>query len=118
MTTAERAAAPLLPELPPRKPDGPGQFAFQDAQRVRRYFEDSGWTPDIRAIDVPCVITVDDLDQYLAQMGPVGMTLQSVDDATRARVGAAVRAAFDPFVRNREVRFTAACWMIQARADK
>ena len=28
MTTAERAAAPLLPTLPARRPDAPGQFAF------------------------------------------------------------------------------------------
>src|SRR4051812_37882523 len=30
MTTAERAAAPILPELPTRRPDQPGQFAFAD----------------------------------------------------------------------------------------
>jgi ubiquinone/menaquinone biosynthesis C-methylase UbiE len=36
MTTAERAAAPLLPNLPARRPDEPGQFAFADADRVRR----------------------------------------------------------------------------------
>lgn len=30
MTAAERAAAPLLPDLPARPPDGPGQFAFAD----------------------------------------------------------------------------------------
>ena len=35
MTTAERAAVPLLPELPARRPDGPGQFAFADRQHVR-----------------------------------------------------------------------------------
>src|SRR3546814_20636736 len=34
MTTAERAAAPLLPALPPRTPDAPGQFAFADSERV------------------------------------------------------------------------------------
>src|SRR5262245_30835655 len=34
MTTAERAAAPLLPELPARQSNGPGQFAFADGKRV------------------------------------------------------------------------------------
>jgi hypothetical protein len=34
MTTAERAAAPLLPNRPPRRADAPGQFAFADAGRV------------------------------------------------------------------------------------
>ena len=35
MTTAERAAAPLLPDLPARRPEGPGQFAFADARKVQ-----------------------------------------------------------------------------------
>src|SRR5690349_15458955 len=43
MTVAERAAAPLLPEPPPRRPDGPGQFAFADDRHVRRVLEESGW---------------------------------------------------------------------------
>ncbi|WP_344985344.1 class I SAM-dependent methyltransferase [Streptomyces violaceus] len=46
MTTAQRAAAPLLPSLPVRRPDEPGQFAFADpgqgpphpgGERVGRY---------------------------------------------------------------------------------
>jgi hypothetical protein len=54
MTTAERAAAPLLPNLPARPPDAPGQFAFADRRRVHAVLEDSGWTEiDIRPIDVP-----------------------------------------------------------------
>src|SRR3546814_11312146 len=44
MTTAERAAAPLLPALPPRKPDAPGQFAFADSERVLGILWDSGWS--------------------------------------------------------------------------
>ena len=32
MTTAERAAAPLLPDMPARRPDAPGQFAFADRE--------------------------------------------------------------------------------------
>src|SRR3546814_6887720 len=42
MTTAERAAAPLLPAMPPRKPDAPGQFAFADPERVLSILWDSG----------------------------------------------------------------------------
>lgn len=30
MTTAERAAAPLLPNIPTREPEAPGQFSFAD----------------------------------------------------------------------------------------
>src|SRR5262245_31296601 len=57
MTTAERAAAPLLPELPARRPDAPGQFAFANRDRVRSILQGSGWTAiDIRPIDVACTM--------------------------------------------------------------
>lgn len=49
MTTAERAAAPLLPNIPIRQPDAPGQFAFADRRRVHRVLEQSGWAE----IDIP-----------------------------------------------------------------
>jgi len=119
MTTAERAAAPLLPDLPPRRPDAPGQFAFADHRRVHGILADSGWTDiDIHAIDVACTLPERELVPYLARLGPVGQALQDADEQTKARVLDAVRPAFDPYVRGAEVRFTAACWMIAARADR
>ena len=38
--------------------------------------------------------------------------------ATRARVVDAVRPAFDPYVHGSDVRFTAACWMVEARGGR
>jgi SAM-dependent methyltransferase len=117
MTTAERAAAPLLPALPPRKPDAPGQFAFASRDRVQAILEDGGWRAiDIRPIDVPCVMPESDLTQYVTRLGPVGMVLQEADEDTRARVIETVRSAFHPYVYGDEVRFTAACWMIGAHS--
>jgi len=117
MTAAERAAAPLLPSLPVRKPDEPGQFAFADPQRVRDILERSGWSGvDIRPIDVECVMEVKDLVPYLTRLGPVGVALQGVDDAQRARVVEVVRGALESYVRGGQVRFTAACWMVEASA--
>ncbi len=119
MTTAERAAAPLLPNLPPRRPDGPGQFAFADDRRVHRILEDAGWTDiDIRPIDVVCALPEKDLVVYLTRLGPVGLILQEADERTRARVVEAVRPAFDPYVDGTDVRFTAACWMVEARGRR
>src|SRR5918997_4752031 len=43
MTRAERAARPLLPDIPARRPDGPGQFAFADAGWVQGMLQASGW---------------------------------------------------------------------------
>lgn len=116
MTAAERAAAPLLPELPPRKLEGPGQFAFADARRVQGILESAGWSGvELQPIDVVCAMPADDLDRYLLRLGPVGLALRSADEATRLRVTAVVRAAFAPYVRGAEVRFTAACWEIAAK---
>jgi len=117
MTTAERAAAPLLPNLPGRRPDAPGQFALGNGERVRSILEDSGWTGiDVQPIDVACTLPEKELVPYLTRLGPVGRALQEADDRTRARVAETVRAAFDPFVHGAEVHFTAACWTVGAWA--
>ncbi|MGW7608520.1 class I SAM-dependent methyltransferase [Streptomyces sp. NPDC054766] len=118
MTTAERAAAPLLPDLPERRPDAPGQFALADADRVRRLLEESGWAGiGIRPVDATCVLPEARLIPYFSRFGPVGLALPGTDERTRARVVDTVRAAFDPFVHGAEVRFTAACWQIDAHAS-
>ncbi|HEV7992346.1 MAG TPA: class I SAM-dependent methyltransferase [Gemmatimonadaceae bacterium] len=116
MTTAERAAAPLMPGLPPRVPDAPGQFAFADDGRVRRILDESGWADiDIQPIDVECTLPESELTRYATRFGLVGRALEAADEETRTRVVAAVRAAFEPFVQGAEVRYVAACWMIAAR---
>ncbi|MDF3832970.1 class I SAM-dependent methyltransferase [Cupriavidus basilensis] len=117
MTTAERAAAPLLPNLPARRPGVPGQFSFADRDRISTILEESGWAGiDIRPIDVDCTLPEKALAGYLSRFGPVGLILQDADERTRAQVGEAVRAASEPYVHGTEVRYTAACWMVSARA--
>jgi SAM-dependent methyltransferase len=115
MTTAERAAAPLLPSVPPRVPDAPGQFGFANAQRVRRILEESGWVEiDIQPIDVECTMPASELTRYAARFGPLGRVLDEADERTRDRVVKTVRTAFEPFVHGTEVRYNAACWMLSA----
>jgi ubiquinone/menaquinone biosynthesis C-methylase UbiE len=117
MTTAERAAAPLLPNLPARRPSAPGQFAFADRRRLYTILEESGWAEiDIRPIDVACTLPEKELVRYLSRLGPVGLILQEADERTRTQVIETVRGAFDPYVHGAAVRFTAACWMVGARA--
>ncbi len=118
MTTAERAAAPFLPNIPARRPDAPGQFAFADRHRVHRILEESGWAAiDIQPRDVACTLPEKELAGYVTRLGPLGLVLQDADDRTRKQVTETVRAAFDPFVHGAEVRFTAACWLVDARAQ-
>lgn len=115
MTTAERAAAPLL-LLPERKPDLPGQFAFANDRRLHAILDASGWIDvEIRPLDVLCTMPEPELVPYLLRMGPVGTALQDADADTRARVIEAVRPAFDSYVHDGEARFTAACWMVTAQ---
>lgn len=117
MTTAERAAAPLLANLPPRKPNAPGQFAFADADRVRGILQGAGWSQVALApLDVECAFPASDLQRFFTRLGPLGQVLRDADESTRQRVIGEVRAAFQRFVMDGEVRFTAACWMVSAAA--
>lgn len=117
MTTAERAAAPLLPRLPARPPGAPGQFGFADRERVESILAQAGWGAiAIRPVDLACSLPARELVPYLSRLGPVGLALEQADAATRERVIETVRAAFEPFVLGDEVRFTAACWLVSAQA--
>jgi SAM-dependent methyltransferase len=117
MTTAERAAAPLLSNLPARQPGAPGQFSLADRHRVSSILEESGWAGiDIQPIDVACTLPEKELVGYFTRLGPVGLVLQDADERTRARVIETVRAAFDPYVHGSEVRFATACWVVSARS--
>lgn len=117
MTTAERAAAPLLPNLPARRANAPGQFAFADRDRIYTILAQTGWTEiDVRAIDPSCTFPEKDLVRYLTRLGPVGRVLDQVDERIRTQVIEKARAALDPYVHGAEVHFTAACWMVYARA--
>ncbi len=120
MTTAEKAAASLL-NLPAREPDAPGQFGFADPRLVQTILKESGWTGiDIRPLDVICSFPEKELVTYFTRLGPVGLALQEIDHRTREEVIEqlinVVRPAFDQYVSGPEVRFTAACWMVAARA--
>lgn len=116
MTTAESAAAPWI-ALPERGAEGPGQFAFADPRRIHRILESAGWRGiDIRPLDLDCLLPASGLVPYITRMGPVGRALQDADAATRGRVIDAMRTAFQPFLHGAEVRFTAACWQVDACA--
>jgi SAM-dependent methyltransferase len=117
MTTAERAAAPLLPQLPPRVAHAPGQFAFADRGHVQRLLEDAGWSRvELQAIDVSCEFPESELVRYFTRLGPVAQALRELDDSSRDETILRVRAAFQPYVDAGSVRFDAGCWRISARA--
>jgi SAM-dependent methyltransferase len=115
MTTAERAAAPLLPNLPPRRVDGPGQFAFGSRSHVENVLTQSGWhAVEVKPIDISCGFAASELPAYVTRLGPVGQLLPDLDERTRVDVVRTVIAAFDRYIQEAHVRFTAACWMLRA----
>jgi SAM-dependent methyltransferase len=117
MTAAERSVADILPQLPGRVENGPGQFGFAEAGRVRSILAEGGWRDiEIRPVDVECNLPEEDLRLYVRRMGPVADLLPTLDETVRAEVERRVDAAFLPYLRNREARFTAACWMVTALA--
>ncbi|MGD9696302.1 MAG: class I SAM-dependent methyltransferase [Thermoleophilia bacterium] len=116
MTTAERAAAALL-DLPVRRSGEPGQFGLAEPAAIRAILAGGGWEAiEVSPVDAECSLPEDELDAYLTRLGPVGRALEGADATTRERVLATVRPAFDRYVAAGEVRFTAACWMVAARA--
>ena len=113
---SERAARPLLPEMPPRDPNAPGQFGLADPDKIRTVLEQSGWgSAELAPMDFTCTMAEPDLERYFTRLGPVGMVLPKVDAERRRRVIDVMHAAFEPFVSDGAVRFTAACWLIRSR---
>lgn len=117
MTTAIKAAAPYIPDLPPFDPDAPGQFAFAREELVRTILEKSGWQEiSFAPLDFECEFPTTELEFYFTRLGVVGRIFDELDAVTQATVTAAMHEAFKPFVNGEMVRFTAACWDISARA--
>ena len=117
MTTAERAARAVLPDLPPRDEAAPGQFAFGDGTRIRDILDASGWRDiAVDPVDVTCVLPRSALRTYATRMGPLGAIFPTLDDDVRARLVTCLETAFEPFAEGDEMRFTAACWRVTARA--
>ncbi|HEX8620495.1 MAG TPA: class I SAM-dependent methyltransferase [Allosphingosinicella sp.] len=117
MVAAERAVADLLPQLPARAENAPGQFGFADPARIRSILAEDGWRDvAIRPLDMPCILPEADLALYARRMGPVAQWLPTLDEGLRAQVERRIDEAFRPFVRDGAARFTAACWTVTARA--
>ena len=117
MTAAEHAVKDYLPEMEPRLPGAPGQFAFADRDRVAALLTTGGWHQvSIEAIDVSCSTSREDLAEYVTWVGPVGRALQAVDESMRQSVLDRAIAAFKPWIHGDMLRFEAACWGIRAHA--
>lgn len=117
MTTAARAARPLLGDVPEPPADGPGQFAFADADRVAAMLVAAGWSEvEHVPVDLELAMPAAGLATYLTRLGPLSRILPTLEQPQRDHVMDVVRAAFDPYLDGDQVRFDVACWMVRASA--
>lgn len=111
------AAAPFLPDLPPRPPvDAPGRFAFADPERVRGILQRSGWTDiEITPLDTPTPLSLDEMLDLSLKFGTLATALPQQGEAVRETVRQAVIARLEPHVRDGIIPMRAACWRVAAR---
>src|SRR3546814_17503798 len=86
MTTAERAAAPFLTNIPAHHPGAPGQFAFADRHRIHRILEESGWARnEIRPIDIASTLREGERVAYFLRFCALGRVIAEADARSRAQ---------------------------------
>jgi len=118
MTAGHRAAAPHLPEPPPRDPHAPGPFSLGDPDRVRAILDAGGWgRVELAPLDLPCAFPAERLDLFVDELAPNAQDVAALEPGLGDTVRAAVRDAYGRYVQGGEVRFTARCWMIGAAAS-
>ena len=118
------AMLPLVPAPDPAPPHAPGPFAFGDAARVGAILAGAGFT-NVASTAVAAALNVsapgstdtaalDDAVQFATEFGPASALLRDVDDTTRTRAVAAVRAALHGRAGGGRASLDAACWLFTA----
>ncbi|HEV2651916.1 MAG TPA: methyltransferase domain-containing protein [Rhizomicrobium sp.] len=115
------AARTILPPQPPADPLAPGPFAFADPERIKDILSEAGYRDTrIEKLDGHMDLgqTVDEAAFLMTNIGPVTRMLMDAeaDEATKAKVLAAVREALSAAMTPDGVRPVLACWMVSARA--
>jgi SAM-dependent methyltransferase len=112
------AARPFLPEQPPPDTFAPGPFAFADPQRVLSILTDVGFHDvEAKAYDGAMRMGSDiaTIASQTLQIGPLSRAVAEADEATRAKIVEAVRAAMGKFTApDGEIAPPAACWLVSA----
>lgn len=119
MTQAQRAAQPLVPEIPQRRDGSVGQFAFADENHVRNILQGSGWAQiSIKPLDLSLKIPWDDLELFVTTLGPLGLVYDGIEQSRKVKVLETVTSAFLPYRQGSELLFRAACWTVDASKEK
>jgi SAM-dependent methyltransferase len=120
VTVPAQAAAPFLPPSPPPDPLAPGPFAFADPKRVEGILTQAGFrNVKIEKLDGGMRLgpSAQNAAFQMTNLGPLSRALNEVEDeAVKAKVRAAVTAAFEGIKKNGEVAPGIACWLVSADA--
>jgi len=114
------AALQHVPSPPPTPPEAPGPYAFADRDRVARILELAGFdSVTIDPVELDILVggaaTLDGAAEFAADSGSVRTLLAGVDDETRRRAAASIRAALAPYSGPEGVRVGCAAWIVSAR---
>jgi SAM-dependent methyltransferase len=113
----EGAAKPFLPPAAPAAVNAPGRYGLADGQRIRAVLTEAGFSsPEIERLDV--AVHLGDTPELAASSsidaGPLLRTLADADDATRARVRAAVTERLAKEMGRGGITLTAGAWLVRA----
>ena len=115
----EMAAKPFLPPAPPADPDAPGRYSFANPDRVKSVLLQAGFhAPELIKFDT-CIHlgkTAEEAASSSIDAGPLLRTLADVDEATRARVRAALTERLAKELQPGGIFLTAGVWLAAARA--
>ncbi|KTT76240.1 class I SAM-dependent methyltransferase [Sphingomonas endophytica] len=126
-TTIDQAidAQPSMPAPLPALPAyAPGPFALADPAFITALLDRAGWRDvTLAAHDVDYVIgagddPVGDALSFCRRIGPAAAPLAAADPAVRADLENRLAAMLAPRIRDGAVTFTAAIWIVSARAGK
>jgi SAM-dependent methyltransferase len=111
------SAGTVLPLPEPPAPDEPGPFSFADRARVQAVLARAGFG-DVRVErSSPALVlgaNVEEAATHAVDTGPVSRLLLDADDATRARVQAAIRESLRPYLGEGGVSLPSAAWIVRA----
>lgn len=114
------AALQHLPPPPLPPPDAPGPFAFADPNRVRAILSGAGFDeiqlePIHETLTVGGMGSLDEVVDFLLQIGPTSRLLRESDPSLLPKVAASVREALEPYHTGQGLRMPSAAWIVTAR---
>jgi SAM-dependent methyltransferase len=112
------AALKHLPPPEPAAPDEPGPFAFADADRVTAILRDAGFhgiVMEPHDIKVRNRGSLDDVVEFVTEMGPTSRLLADAEGEARAAAIAEIRDALRSHHDGEALHLDAATWIVTAR---